>query len=71
MMKVYAEPTGGRGGRPTGNRANGPVGGQGAYYRRVGVTTMGGNSRTKGRPRQVQRVPQRGEPGYAGGNTRG
>ena len=41
------------------------------YYRQGNPTRMGGNSRTRGRPRQVQRVPQRGEAGYAGGNARG
>lgn len=58
MMKVYAESTGGRGGRPTGNRANGPVGGQGAYYRRTGISTLGANRRTRGVPATIR--PARG-----------
>ena len=55
MMKVYAEPTGGRGGRPTGNRANGPVGGRGACYRGGGSSTMGGERRTRGVPATMGR----------------
>lgn len=59
MMKVYAEPTSGRGGRPTGNRAHGPVGGQGEYYRKTKVSTMGGNSRTRGIPATIRPVRRR------------
>ena len=46
------------GGRPTGIRAQGPVGGQGEFYRRTGTTTMGGNRRTRGIPATIR--PARG-----------
>ena len=36
------------GGRPAGTRAQGPVGGQGEYYRRTGTSTIGATSRTRG-----------------------
>lgn len=46
------------GGRPTGTRAQGPVGGQAAYYRRTGISLMGGNRRTRGVPATIR--PARG-----------
>ena len=46
------------GGRPTGTRANGPVGGQGAYYRRTGMSTLGATRRTRGVPATIR--PARG-----------
>ena len=44
------------GGRPTGTRAQGPVGGQGAYYRRTGVSTIGATRRTRGVPTTIRPV---------------
>ena len=61
FIKAFAEPSGASGVQRNINRQLGIGGGRGAqsrFYRRVGTSGMGGNSRTRGR--QATITPVRG-----------